>query len=54
MRIEKKQGSRGNKLVVVVFEPDYDNFNPSDLSWVPTKGELKEIYREMKIARAWS
>jgi len=28
LRIENKQGSRGNKLVVVVFEPDYDTFNP--------------------------
>ncbi|UCE96534.1 MAG: hypothetical protein JSV51_02740 [Candidatus Bathyarchaeota archaeon] len=53
MRIEFKKGSRGNKLVVVVFEPDYDNFNPSDLSWVPKKKELYEIYREMKQARAW-
>ena len=47
MRIEIKRGSRGNPLMVVVFEKD-SNYDPEKNEWVPKLEEVGLIYKTLK------
>jgi len=52
MRIRTKIRRGRNPLVVVDFE-EASNFNPEDLSWVPTLEEVRQIYKKLKRFNAW-
>lgn len=52
MRIETKNRNGRNPLVVVYFEEN-SNFNPEDMSWVPTLREVRSVYTALKRVDAW-
>lgn len=47
MRIEIKRGSRGNPIMVVIFEKT-SNYDPEKHEWVPKLDEVGLIYKTLK------
>jgi len=47
MRIEIRRGSRGNALMVVIFEKA-SNYEPEKHEWVPKLDEVGLIYKTLK------
>lgn len=39
-KLELKEGSQGNLLVIVKFNPEASNFYTNDFTWCPTLDEL--------------
>ena len=47
MRIEIRRGSRGNPLMIVIFEGS-SNYDPEKHEWVPKLEEVGLIYKTLK------
>ena len=43
IKLELKEGSAGNMLVIVKFDPNSSNFYTEDFSWCPTLDELRVL-----------
>ena len=43
IKLELKEGSAGNMLVIVKFDPKSSNFHSNDWSWCPTLDELRVL-----------
>jgi hypothetical protein len=42
-KLELKEGSAGNLLVIVKFDPGASNFHKDDFTWCPTLDELNVL-----------